>query len=89
MHDLEYYEIKADATVFVRERSSEFFAIYSPLTKKWTQPENITFMELTHDRDYMKITKEDAIKKADGSLPEELYLEYTALLGRNCGIVKG
>lgn len=85
MDNFEYYEVKEDGVVFVRERSSEFFAIYSPITKKWTQPENITFIELTHDRDYMKITKEDAKKKADGSSPEELYLEYTALLLRNCG----
>ncbi len=83
MDNFEYYEVIEDGVVLVRERSCEFFALYSPVTKKWTQPEVITFMKLTHDRDYRTITKEDALLKTDGDALSALYLEYTALIERN------
>ena len=83
MENFEYYEVIEDGVVFVRERSTEFFAIYSPFTKKWSQPDNITFMELTHDRDYRGITKEEALGKTEGCALESLFREYLTLLGRN------
>lgn len=86
MENFEYYEVIEDGVVFIRERSCEFFALYSPVTKKWCQPENITFMELTHDRDYRIITKEDALGKTDGAALLSLYREYAALLERSRSI---
>lgn len=83
MDNFEYYEVIEDGGVFVRERSCEFFALYSPVTKKWCQPDDITFMELTHDRDYRIITKEDALLKTDGDALSTLYREYVALIEGN------
>ncbi|MBO5716230.1 MAG: hypothetical protein J6S23_07570 [Clostridia bacterium] len=83
MENFEYYEVIDDGVVFVRERSTDFFAIYSPYTKKWCQPDNITFMELTHDRDYMAISKEEALKKTNESALESLFREYISLIKNN------
>lgn len=80
MDNFEFYEVIEDGVIFVRERSSEFFALYSPVTKMWCQPETLTFMELTHDRDFRIITKEDARGKTDEAALCTLYQEYVALL---------
>ena len=83
MEFFEYYEVLDDGVVFARERSTDFFALYSPHTKQWCQPNNISFMQLMHDRDCMEISKEDAYKKANGSALESLFQEYVSLLKRN------
>ena len=75
-YKVEYYEVIEDGVIFVRERSTDFFAMYSPNTKKWCQPRNITFMQLTHDRDYIEISEEEALKKTGGISFEPLFLEY-------------
>ena len=74
--NLEYYEVIEDGTIFARERSTDFFAMFSPCAKKWSQPQNITFMQLTHDRNYKEISEEEALKKTGGIALEGLLLEY-------------
>ena len=83
MQDLEFYEIKKDGVVFVRQKSTEFFALYSPTTKKWCQPDNITFMQLTHDHDYTQITKQEAFNKIDQKALATLLQSYLSILKSN------
>ena len=83
MQDLEFYEIKKDGVVFVRQKSTEFFALYSPTTKKWCQPDNITFMQLTHDYDYTQITKQEAFNKTDQKALATLLQSYLSILKSN------
>ncbi len=86
MENFEYYEITEDGVVFVRERATDFFALYSPRTKKWHQPDNISFMELTHDHDYIKISKEEAFQKTNRSALEALFQEYESIIKENSAI---
>ena len=83
MEKLKYYKNLSDGTVFAYERQTEFFALYSSHTKQWHQPDNITFMQLTHDCDHVPISKEDAFKEADGGALEALFREYVALIEEN------
>ena len=83
MENLEYYEMIQDGVIFVREKTTDFFALYSPNMKKWIQPDNITFMRLTHDFDYIKINKEDAFQKTDGNALESLFQEYVSIIEKN------
>jgi len=85
MQNLEFYKTTKDNVVFVYHKPTEFFALYSPNKKTWCQPDNITFMQLTHDHDYSKITQQEAFGIADEKSLLSLFDDYQSILKSNYG----
>lgn len=83
MQNLKFYQVIEDSLVFVHEEKSEFFAIYLSKTNEWIQPENLTFMALTQERDYKEICQEQALKITNQCSPEKIYNDYLSLINAN------
>lgn len=84
MENIKYYEDLRNSFILAYEKSTEFFVIFVSKEKGWADC-SISFSSFIHDYEFREISKEDAIKKTDGSLPESLYYKYLDMLSNNLG----
>ncbi len=82
MQSIKFYEDLRHHLLLAYERSTEFFVMYVPATKQW-QDCNISFSNFQHDYEYKEISREEAIQKTDGVLPEAELKDYLAIIQGN------
>ena len=82
MERLAYFEDRANGFLLAYERSTEFFVRFLPKTGEWEDC-GISFMAFRHDHDFTEISREEALKKTDGRLPEAEFKQYLDLIARN------
>ena len=85
MRSLVYYLDTDNGFLFAYEKESEFFVRYLPKTNEW-EDSPISFSNFRHDYYFKEITKEEALFKTNGNLPEKLLGRYLELLDKNRGL---
>lgn len=84
MENIKYYEDLTNYNLLAYERITEFFVKYDFETKKWNDC-NISFLVFKHDYEFKEISREEALQKTAGNLPETKLKEYHAILSENGG----
>ena len=82
MEKMKYYEDLSHGSVLAYDEETEFFVIYSPKSGEWGDCK-FSFLKFKHDYNFREISREDAVSKTNGLLPEVKYKEYTAVLDNN------
>lgn len=82
MDNIKYYEDLTHKFLLAYESSTEFFVRYNPETNQW-QDCNISFLCFKHDYDYKEISKEEVIKRTNGTLPEEKLKNFLIMINKN------
>ncbi len=82
--NIRFYEDLNNGFLLAYEKSSEFFVRFIPELEKWENC-NISFSNFRHDYDFREISKEEAVRKTNGNLPDANFEEYLKLLNRNMG----
>ena len=67
---MKYYLDTINSVLVAYNKVNECFVIYNAVKNEWIEG-NITFMQFTHDYDYVNITKEEAMQITGGKLPTE------------------
>ena len=81
MKDLMYLIDVDHGFLLAYERESEFFVRYLPKTDEWeTCP--ISFSRFRHDYCFREVEREEALRLANGNLPEELLARYLERIGK-------
>jgi len=84
MKKLKYYQDLTNNFLLAYEKSVEFFVMYIPQRKEWIDC-NISFLQFKHDYYFKEISREDAIQKTDGNLPESMFQQYLDTISENMG----
>ncbi len=84
MRELQYFIDLKNDFLLAYERTSEFFVMYIPAEERWVDCA-ISFSEFRHDYNYREISRDKAMERAGGCLPEANYMEYVAMLDSNLG----
>ena len=82
MENIKYFEDLSHGSILAYDKSTDFFMIYAPSSGEWKDC-NFSFLEFRHDFNFREISPEDAMSKTNGTLPEEKYKEYVAMLSSN------
>ena len=88
MEYIKYYQDKNNGFLLAYEKSVEFFVMYHPQTKEWTDC-NISFSNFVHDHEFKEITEQEVCVQTDGNLPKSMYRQYVEMIRKNSGCPNG
>ena len=82
MEKLRYYLDLDNGFLLAHEKTTEFFVRYIRGTGEW-EPLMISFSNFKHDYNFKEISKEEALQKSDGCLPEREFRSYLTIINKN------
>ena len=85
MENLKYYLDLDNGFLLAHEKTTEFFVRYIREIGEW-EPLMISFSNFKHDYNFKEISKEEALQKSDGCLPEAMFQTYSDTIKTNRGL---